>query len=48
MKTPIMEAEDKHFDFGYIGFGSFDDTGRYDNIKIWGPDLAPEKKNFFH
>jgi hypothetical protein len=47
MINPLMEAEDKHFDFGYIGFGSFDDTGKIDNIKIWGPSLAPEKEGFF-
>ncbi|MGB3778123.1 MAG: hypothetical protein WA960_07165 [Tunicatimonas sp.] len=37
MDNPIMQATDTHFDHGYIGFGSFDDTGRVDNIKIWGP-----------
>lgn len=47
MTTPVMEAEDKHFDFGYIGFGSFDDTGKIDNIKIWGPSLARKKEGFF-
>lgn len=47
MTTPVMEAEDTHFDFGYIGFGSFDDTGKFDNIKIWGPNFAPEKDGFF-
>lgn len=47
MTTPIMEAEDKHFDYGYIGVGSFDDSGRYDNIRIWGPDFAPERDGFF-
>jgi hypothetical protein len=38
METPIMEAIDTHFDVGYIGFGSFDDTGMFDNIKIWGDE----------
>lgn len=47
MNTPIMEAEDEHFDYGYIGFGSFDDSGKFDNIKIWGSDFAPEKDGFF-
>jgi len=47
MDAPIMEAEDTHFDYGYIGFGSFDDTGIVDNIKIWGPKLAPATKGFF-
>lgn len=46
METPIMEAEDHHFKEGSIGFGSFDDTGMIDNIKIWGETL-PERKHFF-
>jgi hypothetical protein len=40
MIHPIMVAEDKTFGEGYIGFGSFDDTGKIDNIKIWGPALG--------
>jgi len=43
MKEPVMEAHDTHFDYGKIGFGSFDDTGRIDNIKIWGKE---KKKDF--
>jgi hypothetical protein len=37
MTIPIMVAEDKTFGAGFIGFGSFDDTGKVDNVKIWGP-----------
>jgi hypothetical protein len=36
MNKPIMTAQDSAFKSGAIGFGSFDDTGRVDNIKIWG------------
>ena len=43
MTIPIMVAEDKNFGEGYIGFGSFDDTGKVDNIKIWGPSLGAAK-----
>lgn len=39
MTKPIMIAEDKTFQSGGIGFGSFDDTGRVDNIRIWGPSV---------
>ncbi len=46
MDQPIMEAVDQHFDAGYIGFGSFDDTGMIDNIKIWGPE-AKQADSFF-
>ena len=48
MEEPIMEANDKHFVEGRIGFGSFDDTGQFDNIKIWAPALITNtKKGFF-
>ena len=43
MTIPIMVAEDKNFGPGFIGFGSFDDTGKVDNIKIWGPEEAKKK-----
>ncbi len=43
MTKPIMVANDKTFLEGHIGFGSFDDTGKVDNIRIWGP-AAKEKK----
>jgi hypothetical protein len=36
---PIMSAQNDKFKSGGIGFGSFDDTGRVDNIKIWGPNV---------
>jgi hypothetical protein len=47
MSNPIMEATDTHFDYGRIGFGSFDDTGRFDNIKVWGPGVYPSEGGFF-
>ncbi len=47
LSRPIMSAEDKNFTSGYIGFGSFDDTGMVDNIRIWGPSLETKKITFF-
>jgi hypothetical protein len=47
MDAPIMEATDTHFDLGRIGFGSFDDTGRFDNIKIWAPKVHQASESFF-
>lgn len=38
MEKPIMTAEDKTFDTGAVGFGSFDDTGKITNIKVWAKD----------
>jgi len=44
---PIMVAQDTNFTSGYIGFGSFDDTGMIDNIRIWGKSVATKKTEFF-
>ncbi|HOQ32621.1 MAG TPA: hypothetical protein PLA12_08925 [Candidatus Hydrogenedens sp.] len=35
MEKPIMATEDKTFVKGKIGLGSFDDTGCFDDLKIW-------------
>ena len=43
MTLPVMTANNKIFGPGYVGFGSFDDTGKVDTIKIWGPELGPAK-----
>jgi hypothetical protein len=37
MQTPVLTAADATFPKGRIGFGSFDDCGLVDNIRIWGP-----------
>jgi hypothetical protein len=47
MTQPIMVAQDTTFPSGYIGFGSFDDTGMVDNIRIWGPAMEMKKTEFF-
>jgi len=36
MKTPVLIATDKTLGHGYVGLGSFDDTGSFDNISLWG------------
>lgn len=46
MKTPVMEANDKRFGAGGIGFGSFDDSGKIDNIRIYVK--APVQKGETH
>ena len=38
MDKPIMMAVDKTFTRGGIGVGSFDDTGKFDDVKIWSID----------
>jgi len=47
MSQPIMLAEDKSFPLGFIGFGSFDDTGMIDNIRIWGKKAEKTDRGFF-
>ncbi len=36
MQTPILTAQDKTLDHGLAGVGSFDDTGSFDAIRLWG------------
>ncbi len=36
MNTPVMTAVDNRLKWGRIGVGSFDDTGQFDDIKLWG------------
>ena len=44
MKTPVQTATDKTFAWGRIGIGSFDDTGNWDDIKLYGKKVEPAKK----
>lgn len=37
LSKPIMTATDKSFPRGRLGFGSFDDTGNFDDIRIYTP-----------
>lgn len=41
LETPVMTAVDKTFTWGQVGIGSFDDTGNFDDILIYG---KPTKK----
>jgi hypothetical protein len=47
LTIPIMVAQDKTFARGYVGFGSFDDTGMVDNVRVWGPEVETKKGEFF-
>src|SRR5262245_36477891 len=42
MKTPIMAATDKTFVWGRVGLGSFDDSGNWDDVRVYG--VRVEKK----
>lgn len=47
MSQPIMKSKDTHFNSGYLGFGSFDDTGKFDDIKIWAPRMLEKNEGVF-
>jgi hypothetical protein len=47
MSKPIMEANNKAFPTGCIGFGSFDDVGQIDNVRVWGPKVTRKTTSFF-
>jgi hypothetical protein len=36
MSEPVMTAVDKTFTWGQVGIGSFDDTGNFDDILVYG------------
>jgi hypothetical protein len=36
MDTPILTAIDRTLAHGLVGIGSFDDTGSFDDLKLWG------------
>lgn len=46
-KKPIMTANDITLAAGYIGFGSFDDQGKIDNIKIYAKEMLKKKSRVF-
>jgi hypothetical protein len=43
MEKPIMTGTEKTFGAGAIGFGSFDDTGKVANIKVWSVRVEEKK-----
>lgn len=44
MEKPVMEAKDTTFVWGQVGVGSFDDTGKFDDIQVKGVKASrPEK-----
>lgn len=47
MTTPVLVGEEKTFGTGYVGFGSFDDTGKVRKVKIWSRNAEKEPAAFF-
>ncbi|QDT48145.1 hypothetical protein Pan258_21850 [Symmachiella dynata] len=44
METPVMTAVDKNFTWGQVGIGSFDDTGNFDDILLYGKKVDKPKQ----
>ena len=40
-KKPVMRAVDKTFRWGRIGVGSFDDTGEFADVRLYGRKVKP-------
>jgi hypothetical protein len=47
MTKPVLKAEDKTFQTGFAGFGSFDDTGRFRRVALYTKNLNLGKKADF-
>lgn len=43
MQVPVMEAIDTTFTWGQVGVGTFDDTGNFDDVFLFGHKVAPEE-----
>lgn len=46
-QDPLMVASPTEFKSGRVGFGTFDDTMRVTNIKVWGPGKKEVSAKFF-
>lgn len=44
MDKPAMEAEDKTFTWGQVGIGTFDDTGNFDDVRLYGTAVEKPAK----
>lgn len=47
MAEPLMVANDRIHGLGHIGFGSFDDSGMVDNIRVYAPEVVEGETSFF-
>ena len=47
MTKPVLKAEDKTFQTGFVGFGSFDDTGRFRRVTLHTKNLKIDRQADF-
>lgn len=43
MEKPVMKAVDKTFAWGQVGIGTFDDTGNFDDLAVYGTRIERPK-----
>jgi len=43
MEKPAMTATDKTFAWGQVGIGTFDDTGNFDDVTVYGKKVERPK-----
>jgi hypothetical protein len=43
MEKPVMRAVDKTFTWGQVGIGTFDDTGNFDDVLVYGKKVDKPK-----
>ena len=47
MKVPVLQGKHSEIGVGNLGFGSFDDTGKVDNVKIWSTSFQEKAATLF-
>ncbi|MGN6134635.1 MAG: hypothetical protein ACTHOU_09045 [Aureliella sp.] len=47
MTKPVLSAKNGTFHSGYVGFGSFDDTGMIDNVRLWSREATDGQRPLF-
>jgi hypothetical protein len=43
MESPAMTANDRTFTWGRVGIGSFDDLGNFDDVRVYGEKVEPQR-----
>ncbi len=47
MQDPVLVSNEIPLSGGYLGFGTFDDVGRVDNVSLWAEKATEEPASFF-
>lgn len=45
--SPVLEARVGAFAEGWVGLGTFDDSARFDNLRLWAPQYTLRSPDFF-